>query len=62
MTAELCQCCKRSLGDGPDRVPDGVVTRGQLVHWMRESGDSAADFYEAVATFFGIESEEIEAP
>jgi hypothetical protein len=43
-------------------VPDGLVTRGQIVHWMREAGDSAADFYEAVATFFGIESEEIEAP
>lgn len=37
-----------------------VATRAQILDWMRDAGDSAADFYEAVANYFGVEDEEVE--
>jgi hypothetical protein len=55
-----CPHCERPTPP-PSEVSD-VVTRDLILDWMRASGDSAADFYEAVATYFGIESEELEAP
>lgn len=39
---------------------DGVVTRGQVLAWMRAARGSAADFYAAVATHFDVEEEEID--
>jgi hypothetical protein len=39
---------------------EGVVTRGQVLAWMRAARGSAADFYAAVATHFDVEEEEVD--
>lgn len=60
MTSVTCPNCGQPAPN-PSEVSD-VVSRDLVLDWMRASGDSAADFYEAVATYFGVENEELEAP
>lgn len=60
MTSPPCPRCGQPTPH-PTEASD-VVTRDLILDWMRASGDSAADFYEVVATYFGIENEELEAP
>lgn len=58
MSTNQCPQCGRRPSDDESAGP--TVTRDLILEWMRASQDSAADFFEAVAIYFGIEDEEIE--
>lgn len=61
MTKEYCPHCAQPPSAQQYRLKSCVLTRQQAVELMQASGDSAADFFEAVATYFAIEEAEIEA-
>ncbi len=59
MNERQCPVCGRPAGSDTRANPVAVVTRDQVIEWMRESRGSAADFFGAAANYFGVEEEEV---